>query len=83
MLILFMYVSFWQNIDSATSLLGSLTNLDVAYVRQVLAECWLYCLFTWRSKSYNFVYVHKLLAESGIYYLFARKVTKSGFCLCT
>ena len=38
MLILLMYIRFGQNIDSVTCLLGSLNNLDVAYVRKVWAE---------------------------------------------
>ena len=59
-----MYVRFWQNIDSATSLLGSLTGLDFAYVPQVLAESRLQYLFTWNSKNNDFAYAHKVLAES-------------------
>ena len=38
MLILLMYVSFWQNIEYVTCLLGSLNNLEFAYVGKVLAE---------------------------------------------
>ena len=63
MLVLLMYVRFWQNIDSATCLLGSLNNLDFAYVHKVLVESRLYCLFTWYSKTVDFVYVCKVLAE--------------------
>ena len=38
MMILFMYVSFWQNLESITCLCGRLSYLDFAYVRKVLPE---------------------------------------------
>ena len=45
MLFLLMYVRFCLNIDPVTCSLGSLINQDFAYVRTVLAEYRLYCLF--------------------------------------